>query len=271
MNTVPLDVVIADFRIGMDADDHISNVTDIQLRNIALRGMRDIGFDMGQRIKSLKLPVESNDTITLPDDFVSINKIALVGEDGLLYPLNENKSINFSRKKKTTTTGFSGGLLDIPANSVTDTEEDKTPTAPGVSIDSDYNQFIFENYLFEGGVGRLYGMGGGHAVGEYRMNYDQNRIEISTNDSITEVVIEYMGDEARSSNPSVHVFAEEALRAYMYYKLIEKKSTIPANEKARARSEYYNERRLAGIRMSSFSKNEALKVIRKNYRLSPKY
>jgi len=271
MNNVPLDVVIADFRIGIDGDDHISNVSDIQLRNIALRGIRDLGFDMGRRIKSLKLAVNSNDTITLPDDFVSISKIGLVGEDGLVYVLNENKSINFSRRKLTTTTAFSQSSMDIPVNSVKDTEESKEATTSGVSIENDYNQFVFENYLMEGGTGRLYGMGGAHAAGEYRMNYDQNRIELSTNKSVTEVVMEYISDDARSGNPSVHVYAEEALRAYIYYKLIEKKSTIPANEKARARAEYYNERRLAGIRMASFSKDEALKVIRKNYRLSPKF
>ena len=135
----------------------------------------------------------------------------------------------------------------------------------------DFYEFIFENYLYEGGVGRLYGIGGGHGIGEYRINLDQNRIEISANSNVSEVVMEYIGDEARSGDPSVHVYAEEALRAYMYYKLIEKKSTVPANEKARARAEYYNERRLANARLSNFTKEEALKTIRKNYKLSPKF
>jgi hypothetical protein len=69
----------------------------------------------------------------------------------------------------------------------------------------------------------------------------------------------------------VHVYAEEALRSYMYYKLCERKSTVPANEKARARAEYYNERRKAKARMNNFTKEEAMKVIRKNYKQAPKY
>ena len=56
----------------------------------------------------------------------------------------------------------------------------------------------------------------------------------------------------------------------MYYRLIERKSTVPANEKMRARQEYYNERRLANARIKAFSKEEALKTIRKNYQQSPK-
>jgi hypothetical protein len=100
---------------------------------------------------------------------------------------------------------------------------------------------------------------------------DQNRIEIGSNGDIGEVVIEYVADEGRSKNPSVHVYAEEALISYMYYKIIERKASVPANEKARARQEYYNERRKANARIKSFTKEEALKTIRKNYRQAPKF
>ena len=65
--------------------------------------------------------------------------------------------------------------------------------------------------------------------------------------------------------------AEEALMSYMYYKIIERKASVPANEKARARQEYYNERRKANARIKSFTKEEALKTIRKNYRQAPKF
>jgi hypothetical protein len=56
----------------------------------------------------------------------------------------------------------------------------------------------------------------------------------------------------------------------MYYKIIERRASVPANEKARARQEYYNERRKANARLNAFSKEEALKTIRKNYKQSPK-
>lgn len=273
MNTVPLNVILADFRIGLDSDDYISNVSDIQLRNIALRGIRDIGFDIGKKTKSLKLAVNSNDTVTLPDDYVDLIKIGVVGEDGRVYVLNQNKHLNYSHKKVSpaSRTTFNSGPLDIKANEIVNIEESKTATETNLSIVDDFYEFIFENYLYEGGVGRLYGLGGGHGIGEYRINLDQNRIEISANSNVSEIVMEYIGDEARSSDPSVHVYAEEALRAYIYYKLVEKKSTVPANEKARARAEYYNERRLANARLSNFTKEEALKTIRKNFKLAPKF
>jgi len=130
---------------------------------------------------------------------------------------------------------------------------------------------VFSNYIYQNNIGQIYGLGGGFYEGEYRLNLDQNRIEFSSNSSVNEIVIEYIADEARSVNPTVHIQAEEALRAYIYFRIIERKSSVPVAEKARARSEYYNERRKANSRLKAFSKEEALKTIRKNFKQAPKY
>lgn len=278
-NKVKLSQIIKDFIITLDGDDYASNASDSAIRNFALRGIREIGFDLGKKIKSLKLSINTtNDTVALPDDFVDLIKVGIVDSDGIIRVFGNNKNINYSRRMETTDDQnplireqFEAGPMDISANSIGDRIDDKTATNNTTSNDSDLNQYIFENYVYQGGLGRLYGAGGGSLAGEYRLNLDQNRIEVETNSSYSEVVIEYIADEARSSDPEVHVYAEEALRAYIYYKIIERKSSVPANEKARARAEYYNERRKANARLSNFTKEEALKTIRKNFMQAPKY
>ena len=273
MNFVSLRQLIDDFIVTMDSDYYISNVSDVAIRNIALRGIREFGFDVSSRVRSIKRTIESNSTIILPEDYVDLVKIGVVDSDGILRVLGQNKNLNYSRKLTTadSTSDSDQGPLNIDANLIRNREDDKDATAGSDSGNGDLDHFIFENYLFQGGIGRLYGLGGGHLAGEYRVNLDQNRIEIDTDSGSSEVVLEYIADEARSTNPVIHVYAEEALRSYMYYKLCERKSTVPANEKARARQEYYNDRRLAKARLSNFSKEEALKTIRKNYLLAPKY
>ena len=277
MNKVKLSQIIRDFIITMDDDDYVSNASDIAIRNFALRGIREIGFDLGKKIRSIKLTVQSNDTIILPDDFVDVSKIGIVGADGVIRALTMNGNLNYSRKYEVDSNGTATnethdseeGPLNIEANFINDRQDDKTATSTG-DVD-EFNAFVFENYLFQGGFGRLYGVGGGSAPGEFRINLDQNRIEISANSDFTEVVMEYVADEARSTDPEVHVYAEEALRCYIYYKLVERKASVPANEKARARTEYYNERRKANARLSHFTKDEALKTIRKNFMQAPKF
>ena len=280
-NKVKLSQIVRDFILTSDGDDYANNVSDFAIRNFALRGIREIGFDLSKKVKSIKLSVNSsNNTVSLPEDFVDMVKIGVVGSDGVIYVFGENKNLNYSQILETATDDpdgtryddFDGGPLDISANRIADKVDSKTPTTGYGGADAgDRDYYIFENYLYEGGLGRMYGIGGAHLAGEFRINLDQNRIEINTNNNFSEVVMEYVADEARSSDPEVHVYAEEALRAYIYYKVIERKSSVPANEKARARSEYYNERRKANARMSTFTKDEALKTIRKNFKQAPKY
>jgi len=272
-NKVKLSEIIRDFIITLDGDDYASNASDTAIRNFALRGIREIGFDLGKKVKSLKSTVQSNNTIILPQDFVDLIKIGIVDSDGILRVFGENKNINYSRKisSPNVATDSALGPLNIEDNFIDNREDDKTATDNSGGSDNDFGQYVFENYIYQGGVGRLYGAGGGHLAGEYRLNLDQDRIEIETNSDITDVVIEYVADEARSTDPEVHVYAEEALRSYIYYKIVERKSSVPANEKARARAEFYNERRKANARLSNFTKDEALKTIRKNFMQAPKY
>jgi len=280
MNYVTLRQVMDDFVLTMDVDDHISNINDAMLRNVALRGIREFGFDVTARIKSLKRTIDtSNNTVELPSDYVDLVKVGIVGGDGTVYVLNQNKNINYSQKvdlndaSAETFTDSSSDPMYLDQNKVEDRVDDKTSTTGSDTLNSEdpFESYVFRNYIYENSLGGLYGIGGGHGIGEYRINLDQNRLELDTSSSISEVIIEYVADEARSSNPLIHVYAEEALRAYIYYKLCERKSTVPANEKMRARSEYYNERRKAKARLGNFTREEALRTIRKNFKQAPKY
>ena len=282
-NYISLREMLVDYKITMDEDDYASSASDYAIRNFALRGIREFGFDVQPRVRSIKRSVHaSNNTVTLPDDFVDIVKLGVVDDNGVVRAFAENKNINISQKlvdplSKSESSDIgtddftnTGNRRVLSDNNINDREDDQTSTVSDGNND-DLVFYIFENYLYQGGLGRLYGLGGGKLRGNYRINYDQNRIEIDSEAGVTEVVLEYISDAARSSDPVVHVYAEEALRAYVYYKIVERKSSVPAGEKQRARAEYYNERRKARIRLSNFSKEQALNTIRKNFKLAPKY
>ncbi len=289
MAYVPLRQIVDDFLLTVDEDDYTANVSDVTVRNLALRGIREFGFDVTTRVKSVKRTIESNDTITLPEDFVGLIKVGIVDTDGVIRVMRENKNINFSQKIIADRTGGdlqdSEGYVDGANNDVTpplmiqqnadliqNREDSKGSTAGQTGSSSEeLREDIFRNYLYENTLGALYGLGGGVGVGEYRLNLDQFRIEVATNSNTTEVIIEYISDEARSTNPLIHVYAEEALRSYVYYKVCERKRNVPASEKARSRAEYYNERRKARARMNSISKDDILGVVRKNFKQAPKY
>lgn len=265
--TVSVDQIVNDFLLTADGDDYVNNANGVVIRNYALRGIREMNFDIQKKIKSLKLSVNTtNDTVDLPDDFVDYTKIGIIGGDGLVYVFAENKNQNMSMKYDTDS---AGNPIDSNNDGVYDRVDAKEGGVSRASL-SDYESYTFRNFLYEGNIGRAYGIGGGKYSGEFRINFEQNRIELFSTAGYSEIVIEYIADEARSTNPSIHVYAENALRSYIYYRLVERKANVPMVEKSRARQEYYNERRLANARLKSFTKEEALKTIRKNYKQSPK-
>lgn len=266
-DTVSVEQIVNDFMLTLDGDDYVNNASGMLMRNYALRGIREMNFDIQRKIKSLKLSINAtNDTVELPDDFVDYTKIGIVGGDGLIYVFAENKNQAAPMKYKT---DAAGNNIDSNSDGVFDRVDAKTIGGGRASL-SDYESYSFRNFLYEGNIGRAYGIGGGKYSGEFRINNEQNRIELYSTAGYSEVVIEYIADEARSENPSIHIYAENALRSYMYYRLIERKANVPAVEKSRARQEYYNERRLANARLKSFTKEEAFKTIRKNFKQSPK-
>jgi len=220
-NTISLEQIVTDFVFSMDSDDFANNASDTVVRNLALRGIREMGFDILKRIKAANLAVSATNTVTLPADYVDLVTIGVVGEDGLVYVFGENKNKNLLANN-------SGDLPDYILG---------------------YSDFIYRNFVNSTTDGRLYGYGGGHYSGEYRINIEEDRIELTLGTGVAEIYIEYIADEALAANPSVHAYAEQAVRSYIYYKLIDRKSNVPAVEKARARQEYYNERRLANARL----------------------
>ena len=266
-DTVSVDQIVNDFMLTLDGDDYANNANGMLVRNYALRGIREMNFDIQKKVKSLLLTVDTaKDTVDLPDDFVDYIKIGAVGFDGLIYVFGENKNISAALKYKTDS---AGNNVDSDNDGVFD-RKDAKQEASRASSTSNIQDYEFRNFLYQGYTGRAYGAGGGRYSGEFRVNYEQNRIELFSTPEYSELAIEYIADEARSTNPSIHIYAENALRSYIYYRLVERKSNVPMGEKMRARQEYYNERRLANARLKSFTKEEALKTIRKNYKQSPK-
>ena len=78
-NFVSVKEVVNDFLLTLSEDDYASNVTDYHVHQLALRGIREMGFDVMKRVKSLALDVTSLNTVELPDDFVGLLRIGAEG------------------------------------------------------------------------------------------------------------------------------------------------------------------------------------------------
>ena len=116
-------------------------------------------------------------------------------------------------------------------------------------------------------------MGGSHNThGYYRICKEKNQIEVSSNfNTGSELVLEYISDGSTDDGSyELHIYAEEALRAYIWWKYIQRKRNTSGQDRELARRDWYNEKRLAIARFNTFNKEEALNASRKNFRQSPR-
>ena len=104
----------------------------------------------------------------------------------------------------------------------------------------------------------------------FDINTSQTIGEATTDIRVLTSSIELIQKGVAGDGPRVHKFCEEALRCYIYYKYIQRKRGVPANEKQMAKRAYYNEKRLARARMMNFNKEVAMQISRKAYKQSPK-
>ena len=95
-------------------------------------------------------------------------------------------------------------------------------------------------------------------------------VKVLANSSGIPVEAKLIQKGVKGEGPRVHKFCEEALRCYIYYKYIQRKRGVPANEKQMAKRAYYNEKRLARARMMNFNKEAAMQISRKAFKQSPK-
>jgi hypothetical protein len=253
-NQIQLEDVVNDFMLMHGDDSYVNNVTITKARMYAKRGVRELGFDVSRVIKTELLPIDKNiATAPLPEDFVNWVRVGVIRNDGIFYTYAENTNL--------------GQPMRVVDGNKIDAKEAPDRTAvqrAELLYDIDMNRVPRS-------FGGLYGLGGGRKSGEFRINLEQNRIELALYEDIDELAMEYVADQALSENPFVHPMLVDALDKYMYNELIKRSTIVPANEKLRADRDWKDALKLANSRMRAFRMDKALIVSRKNYRLSPKY
>ena len=229
-----VDGIINDLQLMMDDTSYDKDAQIYQLRLLALQGVKELNFDASQNIKNIDIKVSSSLQNGLPTDLVSINRIGFFDNDNIFHPISKESDLSFNKSTK----------AKINKSSFDD-----------------------NNPYYHTDLGKKFGKGGGqNSLGYYRVSNNKKIINFSSNLANKYLIMEYVYND----KSYVHTFLEEALRCYIYYKYIQHKRNVPANEKQMAKRAYYNEKRLARARMMNFSKEQAMQVSRKAFKQSPK-
>lgn len=223
---------------------------------LAAEGFSEINLFAVNNVKVVYLTVNSNGTVDLPDDFVTMSKIGVL-INGKVWTLTYNREIALPRR-----VDECGRTVAEVVNCSTAPDRDFFPTWG----------FYFANHFRNGQyVGEMFGLGGGFNEAYYRFDMERRQISLSSEIPQGEVILEYQSSGIRADGCTViRREVVPALREYVLWKRIEYRDDVPMNTKMRREEQYYIQYDLVKFLSDSFTMEEYLDNCYMSYKSGPK-
>ena len=256
--------LINDYLMSRNSDDYTSDTPRYQVLYQAMKGLREFYYDILQEIKGRALELSPTLQVVLPQDYVNYVRISWVDDFGQLHPMAMDTRMSIA----------SDYLQDVQYNLLFDEEgcvllDNKNGTSFEGSPTIDGIESSYTYPFCEDAFQPNRNMSNHYANGKYKIDKERGIIQFGSGVQGRVIVLEYISDglfagcEGRPEEEiRVNKFAEVALLDYIYYQLIKNSRNIPANEKARARKEYYNSRRVAKARINTLRKDELIQTFK---------
>lgn len=223
-----------------------------RLYPIAVRGVLELGADVFMYPKTCKLNVSHNQTVPLPDDFLSYVSVGVLNIDGQVAKLRYKKLTDY---KDTS-----------PSRTSLNTD------ASAFDLYSLYRQF-FLNYYFVYPYNNLFGIPSGKVdYGWFSIDYNHNVILLNNEFAYSYVILEYLGLDC-GDDMAIPFQCQEAMIAWLSWKDM---GTVPVSSKAilaekqMRRKEYYIQKQNAKMRISPLNLSDAGDIERQGVRLTVK-
>jgi hypothetical protein len=256
--------LINDYLMSRSSDDYTADTPRYQILYQAMKGLREFYFDVLQEVKGRALELSSTLQVILPQDYINYVRISWVDEAGMLHPMAVDNSMSIA-SDYLQDENF-GIIFDEGGCALLDnkTGTSFTQLEPLHGGEGYYTYpFVVNSFTPNKDLSRVF------QNGKYKIDKERGLIQFGSGIEGRTIVLEYISDGLFSGcegKPEeeirVNKFAESALLDYIYYQLVKNSRNVPANEKARARKEFYNSRRIAKARINTLRKDELLQTFK---------
>lgn len=265
---ITLEEIINNFLMSRDSDDFTSTVPRYKLLYQAKRGLRELYYDTLREIKVVELSLSPRLSITVPPDYVNYVRISYKDDRGQLHPMSIDSSMSIAgaylQDSNYEILFDSNGCVLIDGGG-SDSESGES------NIDVSHHDSYCNRYRFaDGRFNPNKDYSNVYPNGKFNFNRSEGVFYFSSDLESKDIVIEYISDglyegcEGQNERDiKIHKFAESTLINFMYYEMIKQRRNVPANEKQRARNEYYNSKRITKRRMNTLRVAELLQVFKK--------
>lgn len=221
---------------------------------IAFSGMEEMGLDFFYQVKSVKLPVNSNLTVNLPDDYLNYSKVGVLNVKGEIIPMGYNSNLTT--------------YADLLPNRLQKTQD-------STILDLiQFNTPIWYNYWNNGAISNLYGIPSGSPfVGSFKVDNHNGVILLNENFGYEYIMLEYIACPRQGEDYYIPIQFKTALMWYIAYNDI---AFMPNSrkgglgDKEQRKRQYHNERRIANARYRPVDLEAAYQWNLENQRLTVK-
>ncbi len=232
----------------------LSNHKYFKLWHIAFRGLTELGLDFFYTVQSVKLPINANLTVTLPNNYLNYSKVGVFNNVGEVIPLGYNNNLStFSDLQPQR-------LQQTQDNSLVFPYYQQTP--------------IWYNYWNNGAYSNIYGLpSGAPFAGSFKIDNANGVILLSETFGYDYVLLEYIASPIEGESCRIPIQFKEALIAYLRWKdviSIPAKTHVMNSNIGMRRHDFYQEREHAIARWRPFYLEEVYNINLQNQRLTVK-
>lgn len=224
----------------------------------AINGVEDLWFDVNGYPQYREIEVDQNtNTAPLPSDFIRDIGVAILDSNGNLMNLSRSPHKIFKK-------------LDDCGDVSSTTNQ---AGSGGYELGLAYGNTSFQHYRNGENIGNWFGIGGKQMAGDFRINKEEGRIELSTRTNQTTVILKYIAmPQQIGGQYIVHPYLKDPIKNYIDWASKRRKhKQYGANFINELHRRYVTSKNWARMRLSSFDLEEAKEIAKINFTQAPKY
>jgi hypothetical protein len=236
MATIGLRQIVAQFLDSADQSSHQFR----RMFNIGVRGSRAFNLDITGTMVTVLLPVNINNTVNLPVDYLTYSKMGIINERGEIITFTKNEQLS-------------------QYHAIYQNQENRNEDVPELTTIGNYvaplpYPYLYSNYWSGGTYYTLFGLNSGTAqICDFDIDEGAGVILLNPKNTYEEILFEYLSDgyDETADDYQINSMAEEAFMCYLRWKsATDMVKKFSAGQVREYKNEYYREMRLAKMRIN---------------------
>lgn len=247
---ISLDSCINDYLAESEQSSH----KYFKLWHLGFRGLEDLGLDFFYQIRSVKLPVNANLTVTIPADYLNWTKVGVLNDRSEIIPLYYNDKLT--------------KYADLLSSRLEKTEDNTLGDCNNWGLNTWFNYWTGTGYI------NYYGLpSGAPYIGSFKIDNNNGVIILNPDFNYPYIMLEYVSSPTQGEDYYLPLAFREAMISWLRWMdvvSIPVKTHMQNSNVSMRERMFYNARRKAIAKWKPIRTSEILQASQEMTRLAVK-